>query len=253
MSDPSLIARILEPGALSVRFQPVYEVHPNLLVGHYVECLIRGPVGTSVESPEILFDYARKKNREAEVDRRCVSVVLESAKALPRNVRIGLNVHASTLARDPEFVSFLCDAAARNGIDVDRLVVEIVEHAPPWDIEAFRKALDELRFRGASIALDDVGLGHSNFLMILECRPSYFKIDRYFVSGAKTDAYRRAILTSIAQLAIPFEARVVAEGIETEADLEAVREAGIDLVQGYLFGEPGGGVSLAPLKHRSVA
>lgn len=253
MTQRSLLDRILEPGAISVRFQPVYEFRPSVLVGHYIECLVRGPLGTSAENPEILFDYARKKNREAEVDRRCVLAVLDAAKILPKNSRIGINVHASTLARDAGFVDFLDEAAAQHSIDVDRLVVEIVEHAPPWDMRAFRYTLDALRERGAAIALDDVGLGHSNFLMILECRPSYFKIDRYFVSGSRTDIYRQAILTSIAQLASPFDARVVAEGVETEADLETVRRAGIDLVQGFLFGQPSERFNLAAAKHRIVA
>jgi EAL domain-containing protein (putative c-di-GMP-specific phosphodiesterase class I) len=244
--------RILEPGALSVRFQPVYEVHEHVMLGHYIECLIRGPKGTTVESPEILFEYARKKNRESEVDRRCVSMILDASKALPAHIRFGLNVHASTLALDSGFTEFLAVELSRVGIEADRLVLEIVEHAPPWDVEAFRLALDVLRDMGASIALDDVGLGHSNFMMILECRPNYFKIDRYFVRGARTDIYRQAVLASVAQLALPFAARVVAEGVETEADLEAVRQAGINLVQGYLFGKPDALGGLAAIRHRGV-
>ena len=250
MSDKGLMGRILEPGALSVRFQPVYEIHSHVMVGHYIECLIRGPKGTSVESPEILFEYARKKNRESEVDRRCLSVILEAARGLPAHVRLGINVHASTLALDPGFADFLSCEARRHGVETDRLVVEIVEHAPPWDVEAFRGSLDALRELGASIALDDVGLGHSNFMMIIECRPNYFKIDRYFVHGARTDVYRQAVLSSVAQLALPFGARVVAEGVETEADLETVRQAGINLVQGYLFGRPTAEASLATIRPR---
>lgn len=238
MSDRFLLDQILEPGALSVRFQPVFEVHSHVTVGHYVECLIRGPRGTSAESPEILFEYARKKNCESVVDRRCASVILEQARGLSEHTRVGLNVHASTLARDQGFVEFLADEGKRLGFEADRLVIEIVEHAPPWDVVAFRTALHRLRDLGAAIALDDIGLGHSNFMMILECRPNYFKIDRYFVRGARSDMYRQAVLASVAQLALPFDARVVAEGVETEADLEAVRHAGINLVQGYLFGMP---------------
>ncbi len=253
MSEACLMDRILEPGALSVRFQPVYEVHARVILAHYVECLIRGPLGTSAESPEILFEYARKKNREAEVDRRCVSVILEAAPTLPAHVRIGINVHASTLALDQGFVEFLLAEARRSSVETDRLVVEIVEHAPPWDVCAFRAALEALRDLGAAIALDDVGLGHSNFMMILECRPNYFKIDRYFVQGARTDIYRQAVLSSVAQLALPFDAQVVAEGVETEADLEAVRQAGINLVQGYLFGQPGPDVHLAALRAQGIA
>jgi EAL domain-containing protein (putative c-di-GMP-specific phosphodiesterase class I) len=244
--------RILEPGALSVRFQPIYEVHSHVMLGHYIECLIRGPRGTSVESPEIMFEYARKKNRESEVDRRCVSVILEASKGLPAHVRLGLNVHASTLALDFGFVEYLAGEARRIEVETDRLVIEIVEHAPPWDVAAFRVSLEALRDLGAAIALDDVGLGHSNFMMILECRPSYFKIDRYFVHGSRADIYRQAVLSSVAQLALPFGARVVAEGVETEADLEAVRQAGINLVQGYLFGRPEAKPSLVPIRQRSV-
>jgi len=116
-----------------------------------------------------------------------------------------------------------------------RLVVEIVEHAPVWDVEAFRNVLGGLRAIGARVALDDVGLGHSNYLMILECRPDYFKIDRHFVHGAHADFYRQAVLRSVAQVAVPFGAQVVAEGVEAPEDLAAVRAAGIALAQGWLL------------------
>jgi EAL domain-containing protein (putative c-di-GMP-specific phosphodiesterase class I) len=238
MTDRCLIERILEPGALSVRFQPVYEVRGQAARCHYSECLIRGPQGTSVEPADILFEYARKKNREGEVDRACVSTILRAAQGLHADVDLGINVHASTLAMDPEFASFLADSAGAVGISTERLVIEIVEHAPPWDVACFRTALDGLRCIGTRIALDDVGLGQSNFMMILECRPDYFKIDRYFVRGAGTDFYRQAVLAAVAQLARPFGARVVAEGVETDEDLATARAAGIDLFQGYLFGAP---------------
>jgi EAL domain-containing protein (putative c-di-GMP-specific phosphodiesterase class I) len=232
-----LLERVLEPGSLSVRFQAVYEVTRAIPACHYIEALIRGPKGTSLESPDILFEYARKKGKEAIVDRACTGAILEAAKALPTALSLGINVHASTLALDPEYLAFLSSVAAERGIAASRLVIEIVEHAPPWDLDQFHNSLAGLRGLGARIALDDVGLGHSNYMMILECRPDYFKIDRYFVHGAKGDFYRQAVLTSVSQLARPFGARVIAEGVETTADLAATRASGIDLVQGYLFGE----------------
>jgi EAL domain-containing protein (putative c-di-GMP-specific phosphodiesterase class I) len=243
----TLIDRVLEPGSLSVRFQPVYEVARALPVCHYVEALIRGPKGTSLETPDILFEYARKKNQQNAVDRACVAAILCAARRLPSKVSLGLNVHASTLAMDPEFLVFLGDAAQLQGISASRLVIEIVEHAPPWDLAGFHNTLAGLRSVGARIALDDVGLGHSNYMMILECRPDYFKIDRYFVHGAKGDFYRQAVLTSVSELARPFGARVIAEGVETPSDLAATRASGIDLVQGYLFGEFVSGDSEEPI------
>lgn len=235
MSNESLIDVILQPGALTVAFQPVYETRGSAMATHYFEALIRGPHGTSVESPEVLFEYARRKNRSAEVDRACVQAAFREAKGLPPRCRIGVNIHASTLAVDPEFLNVLGDAATLNGINPARLVIEIVEHAPPWDVEGFRNGLEGLRAIGARIALDDIGLGHSNYMMILECRPDYFKIDRYFVRGARNDFYRQAVLASVAQLARPFGAQVVAEGVESQDDLDAARAAGIDLIQGWLL------------------
>jgi EAL domain-containing protein (putative c-di-GMP-specific phosphodiesterase class I) len=235
LRDDCLIDRILEPGALTPAFQPVCEARDGALRIHYLEALIRGPRGTSIESPNVLFEYARRKNRAAEVDLACVRAVLGAATALPRQVRIGINIHAATLALDPEFLNSLGDAASHFGIAPERLVVEIVEHAPPWDVAGFRNGVAGLRAIGARVALDDIGLGHSNYMMILECRPDYFKIDRYFVHDAGNDFYRKAVLASVAQLARPFGARVVAEGVETAEDLRSAREAGISLFQGWLL------------------
>jgi EAL domain-containing protein (putative c-di-GMP-specific phosphodiesterase class I) len=235
LRDEGLIDRILEPGALTAAFQPVYEERDGALRIHYLEALIRGPRGSSVESPNVLFEYARRKNRAAEVDRACVRTVLAAAAALPPHLKIGLNLHAATLALDPEFLNVLGDAATDSGIVPERLVVEIVEHAPPWDVSGFRNGLAGLRAIGVRVALDDIGLGHSNYMMILECRPEYFKIDRYFVHDAANDYYRKAVLASVAQLARPFGARVVAEGVETAADLRTAQEAGISLFQGWLL------------------
>jgi EAL domain-containing protein (putative c-di-GMP-specific phosphodiesterase class I) len=233
--EPTLIDLALGPGGLSVAFQPVFEVQGDSLRTHYLEALIRGPQGTPGEAADVLFEYARRKNRAADLDRACRRTVLAEARRLPEELRVGLNIHASTLAMDPEFLNLVGDTASLHGIDPSRLIVEIVEHAPPWDVDGFRNGLEGLRAIGARIALDDIGLGHSNYLMILECRPDYFKIDRHFVRGARHDFYRQAVLASVAQLAKPFGAQVVAEGVEADDDLAAVRASGIGLVQGWLL------------------
>jgi EAL domain-containing protein (putative c-di-GMP-specific phosphodiesterase class I) len=243
LGQPSLIDRVMEPGALSVRFQPVFGFEPGVRQWHYLECLIRGPKGTTLESPEVLFDYARRKNRESDLDRACVTTILAASRELPFAADLGINVHASTIV-DPSFAAFLDRALEGSDLPAERLVIEVVEHARPWDTEGFQRGLRSLRRLGVRIAVDDVGVGEANLLMIFSCRPDYLKIDRYFVHGARSDFYRQVLLTSIVELARPFGARAIAEGVETEADLQAVRAAGVDLVQGYLFGEPCGAAGL---------
>ena len=237
-TDATLLDTLLEPGKLSVVFQPIFEVGSGQLTLHGLECLIRGPRGTNAERPGVLFEYIRRKRAESAIDRACIAAALAEATQLPVAARLNLNVHASTLGRDLGFPAFLLDRAAEAGIPPGLLVVEIVEHAPPLDVPAFRRALAELREAGLTIALDDVGLGQSNYKMILDVRPDIYKLDRYLVAGAWNDPYRQVILDSLARMVRRLEARAVAEGVEDTHELVAVEAAGIDLVQGFLFARP---------------
>ncbi len=237
-TEPTLLDAILEPGRLSVLFQPIFEVglaKPQL---YALECLVRGPRSTNAEQPTILFEYVRRKRAEAVVDRACVATALLEARPLADAPRLSINVHASTLGRDNGFPSFLLERTRGAGLDPHRLIVEIVEHSPPLDVPSFRTALYSLREAGVSIALDDVGLGQSNYKMILDVRPDIYKLDRYLVSGAWNDPYRQVILDSLARMVRRLEARAVAEGVETSQELVAVEAAGIDLVQGFLLSPP---------------
>ena len=238
-ADSTHLDVLLEPGRLSVVFQPMFEVcaaRPHLFA---LECLIRGPRGTNFERPLVLFEYARRKGAEAAVDRACIATALADAGQLPGEPRLSVNVHASTLGRDPGFHAFLLKQAGEARIEPRRLVVEIVEHAPDHlDLPSFRRALTELREAGIAIALDDVGLGKSNYKMILDVKPDIYKLDRYLVSGAWSDPYRQIILDSLARMVRRLEARAVAEGVEDHHELVAVEAAGIDLVQGFLFARP---------------
>jgi EAL domain-containing protein (putative c-di-GMP-specific phosphodiesterase class I) len=238
VSDVTLLDRILGPDGIRVLFQPIFDRRHDGWHMYGLEALTRGPLGTNAARADVLFEYVRRKREEARVDRACVAAVLDAARALPQVPTLSINVHASTLGRDRDFPAFLSNCAEANGIVPSRLVIEVVEHAPSWDGPAFLKALQAVRDMGMRIALDDIGLGQSNYRMILECRPDVFKIDRYLVKGAATDFHRRATLQSIADLARSFGGLTVAEGVEDRADLEAIQSAGIHLVQGFLLSGP---------------
>jgi len=233
-----LIDQILATDGLAVMFQPVVELEGETLRLHTLECLTRGPQGSNAARADVMFEYVRRKRVEPIVDRACITAALHAAAALPGTPRLSLNVHASTLGRDADFPSFLDVVTDRQGIHPSRLTIEIVEHARAWDGVTFSRALQALRTLGARIALDDVGLGHSNYGMMLDTQPEYLKIDRYFVHGAIGDLHRRAVLDSIAQLGLKLGARVVGEGVEDATDLLSLQEFGIDLAQGYLFAAP---------------
>src|SRR6266536_1708629 len=187
--------------ALPVVFQPIFEIG---LAGHRihgVEGLVRGALQARLDSAAALLAPARVDGEEAAIDRACVAAVMREARALPADMPLTVNVRAATLAADVEFVAFLTDRALEASIARERLVVD---------------------------GVDDVGLGTSNYRMMLECRPAYFKVDAYFVLGAARDPHRLLVLESIAGLARKFGGRAVAEGVESAADLAAVVGAGFD-------------------------
>jgi EAL domain-containing protein (putative c-di-GMP-specific phosphodiesterase class I) len=234
----SLLERILMPRALRAVFQPIYSLQEPTRPVSYFEGLTRGRPGTNFESPDILFTYARRKHAEVKVDRAAVRAVLRSARALPKGSNVGVNVHAATLSGDARFVRFLDRALSATRIPPEGLILEIVEHGRAADARALIRTLTELRARGVRIALDDIGQGDSNLAMILECRPDIFKLDRHLVHAVDKDPSRQAIIASIRQVARHFGSVVVAEGIETEGELSWIREAGIELGQGYHLRRP---------------
>lgn len=232
-----LLDRMLAERDLSVVFQPIFHIagEPALVA---VEALTRGPRGTHFENASVFFDYVRLKHQELPVDRYCITNAIAAAAALPSLPRLSINVHASTLERDDDFPSFLGALCDEYAVDVSSLIVEMVEQTPYWNASRLLAVLRELRSMGIGIAVDDIGFGHGNYRMILDARPEYMKIDRYFVMGCGADPYRRSLLRSVCLLARDFGSIVVAEGIETEDDLQAVRDLRIHFGQGYLLAPP---------------
>lgn len=238
MKRHTLINDLLAPEGLSILFQPIFEVSEGESVLFALEALARGPKGTNIESANVLFEYVRRKGKEMEIDRACIARAIAAAASVPGAPAISVNLHASTLERDPNFAQFLVDTCDAHEMQVSRLILEIVEQQKFWDERAFFGAIDRLRKLGVRIAIDDIGIGYSSHRLLIEVLPDLFKIDRYFIHGCTGNGYARAAIESIVLLASRLNGRVIAEGIETFSDFETVGRLGIDLVQGYLFARP---------------
>ncbi len=230
-----MIDELLVPGAIRVEFQPILTLNGTGARLYALEALSRGPRGTSMEKANVLFEYARRKGEETRIDLLCINEALAAAATLPREPHITINVHGSTLSSVPRFTATFLELASTHGIAPERLMLEIVEHRAPWCIEALRATLAELREAGIRIALDDLGVGASNYHLFVDCRPDHIKIDRYLVKGCANDPYRVAVLRSIVALASASGATAIAEGVELHEDLVILRELGIRHVQGWMF------------------
>ena len=235
MTPRPILDDLFVPGAIRIEFQPIVRVSDDGIELYALEALARGPRDTSMERPDVLFEYARRKGEEARVDLICIAQALASAATFPGQPVISMNIHGSTLSTVPRFAKMFLDLAMLNGVAADRLMLEIVEHRSPWTIESLRATLSELREAGVRIALDDLGVGASNYHLFVDCRPDHIKIDRYLVKGCHGDAYRIAVLRSIVALGHACGALPIAEGIEFHEDLTTVMELGITHVQGWMF------------------
>ena len=235
LAGGSLLDALVAPGALRPVFQPIVDVSYGTPRLHALEALTRGPKGTALESADALFDYVRRKGHEQLVDRVCIDNALEAAAAFPATTRLTLNVHLATLVRSSGFVGALFASLDRHGIAPTRITLEIVEHAATCAPAALAQALDRLRSAGIQIALDDIGSGAANFRMLVDLRPDYLKIDRYFVDGIHGDPYRRAVVETVLELGNRIGARVVVEGVSVAAQLGLLRSLSVKLAQGHLF------------------
>jgi len=237
MSRP-LLEQILSPGSLSILVQPIIRINPQGRKLYGIECLTRGPKGSLFERPDVLFDYVRRKKAELAVDWKVIELALQTCAALPSPIRISINVHASSIGRDPHFSDCLLQRVQSSGLDLARITVEIVEHAPMWNKPQFRENILALQKLGVLIALDDVGAGQSNYHMILDAAPDCFKVDPFIAAGIDRDPRRRAIVASITKLASELGSSLIVEGVEDESALSVLVDLGVELMQGYLFSRP---------------
>jgi EAL domain-containing protein (putative c-di-GMP-specific phosphodiesterase class I) len=234
MTKP-ILETILDPNALSVLFQPIFEIRNGVKRVDSVEALIRGPRTTNFHRADILFDYVRRKKAEAAMDQSCFTAVCDAVVGLPEDIRVNINVHAATLGQNAGFVDFFRRCVKKRSLKLDRFTIEIVEHAPSCDASRLTATITQLRDLGIRIALDDVGLGQSNYRMMLDCDPEYFKLDGYFVRDLNRDPKRRAVVSSLVTLAKTLESAVVAEAVASQEDLAQVCELGVDLVQANIL------------------
>ncbi|HEX7830800.1 MAG TPA: EAL domain-containing protein [Thermoanaerobaculia bacterium] len=230
-----ILDELRRPGALRIEFQPIFRFCGEHRSVYALEALTRGPHDTSMARPDVLFEYARRKGEESQMDLLCIDLALADAAKLPGSPRISMNIHGSTLCSVPHITRRLIESAESAGIEPRRLMLEIVEHRSDWDLNTMRRTLDELGEAGVLIALDDLGVGASNYHMLIDCRPDHLKIDRYIVTGCSRDRYRQAVLRSIVMLGRASDATPIAEGVEDEDDLDVLRSLGIDCVQGWLY------------------
>jgi EAL domain-containing protein (putative c-di-GMP-specific phosphodiesterase class I)/DNA-binding response OmpR family regulator len=210
-------------------FQPVVRLEDGEVVG--VEALARFDAAL-IESPLSWFEDAESVDLRTELELAAVRAAVYAAEELDDVVWISLNVSPATALHPHRLLEAL--EAVRH----ERLVVEITEQAQVEDYDELNAALAVLREAGIRIAVDDAGAGYASLRHILRLEPDMIKLDKSLVRDVHTDRPRRALATALISFAAEMGATIVAEGIETAEELDALRDLGVAFGQGYHLARP---------------
>jgi EAL domain-containing protein (putative c-di-GMP-specific phosphodiesterase class I) len=217
---------LIECGGPRIHLQPIIDLCSGQPVA--VEALSRF-LGSTRPAPQ--FADATAVGLGPELEMAAIRQALAVLPAVPIGVRLQLNASPTTVTSGLVDVLLSCDAP-------HRLALEITEHEYVGEDSSLCAAVRALRSRGIDIVLDDMGTGYAGLQLLLRLRPDVVKLDRFIVHGISTDPAHRAVAEGMTGIAHCLGGRVVAEGIESWAELAAVRAAGIDYGQGFLLGHP---------------
>jgi EAL domain-containing protein (putative c-di-GMP-specific phosphodiesterase class I) len=232
--------------SISTHFQPIVSVKRKAVVG--VEALTRSqdPASGAPVPPPLLFQWAREEEQLMRLDQLCQEQSLASFAGLPRRepeLLLFMNVEASLLDQDPDLS--LLRAAHQAGVKPCNIVIEVNE-TKVLDPQRLTEFVERHRRLGFLIAMDDLGSGHSGLQRWPVLKPDIIKLDRSIVDGVAGNFFAQELLRSLIALGRQTGALILAEGVETQADVTACMDLGVDLFQGYFFAKP------APIGSRNL-
>jgi EAL domain-containing protein (putative c-di-GMP-specific phosphodiesterase class I) len=179
-----------------------------------IEALARVP-GTPVRSPEVWFNEALEVECGTALELMAVEEALKGLPALPQQTTLSLNLSPEAIVSDGFAKLF-------GNLPCERLIVELTEHEPVSDYAALRNRLAPYRSAGLRLAIDDVGAGYASFRHILDLNPDLIKLDTVLTRNIDSDIARRTLASAITMFGQKIGCEVVAEGVETIQELEAL-------------------------------
>lgn len=223
------VRQILDDDRVDMAFQPVVDLTTGAIIA--VEALARFRTA-ELRPPDVWFAEAASVGLATELEVAAVAAALRRLPDLPPQALMSVNV-SPRVALTQAFAD--CIADAPHG----RLVLELTEHVPIDDYDPLVERLARFRGAGVLVAVDDAGAGYAGLQHIVSLLPEVLKLDRELTCGIEQDPARRAMAASMVHFADEIGALLVAEGIETQAALDTLRQLGVSVGQGYHLARPG--------------
>lgn len=230
------LKEIVQNADIHTLVHPVFKLDDMSVIGY--ESLSRGPEGSEFERPDKLFAIAYDADLVMRLERVCRRKALEMAVRMPEGRLLFLNVEPESVG-DPQLrEAVTTDMLAEARVEPASVVLELTERAAISDFTSFRATLDYVRALGFGVAVDNAGAGYGSLQCLAEVKPEWLKIDLSLVRDCDSDDVRASLIQSLVAFAERVGARLVAEGIETEAELQTLRALGVPYGQGFLLAPP---------------
>jgi diguanylate cyclase (GGDEF)-like protein len=241
----SAVSLVATRKLLTPVYQPIYDLRTGHVRGY--EGLVRPTAEASFPDASALFVAAEATGRTVELDLASLETVMAGAVGLDEQLYLSVNLSPRSLETE-QFSPFeLLALARRYGIDPTRLVVELTEREAVEDMNRLRAGLGALRRHGVRIAADDVGSGNAGLRLLSEVTFDIMKIDLSLVQGGTARGSADGVLRALRDMAERRGQVIVAEGVETVAQLEVLLGLGLESAQGYLLKRPGPALDAGPI------
>ncbi len=216
-------------------YQPILDILQKKVIGY--EALSR-PSGGHFENIEQIFKAAYEAHSVWPLERLCRERAMESLPPFQDGELLFLNVEPDTIY-DPQFRSErTLQMLQEASLTPEKVVLEMTEHSAVRDFTAFRQTLNYFRSQGFRFAIDDMGSGYSGLVSVAEIHPDFVKIDMSLIRDLHIRPLKRELVDTMNRFSRKAGIQVVAEGIETVEELDALREIGVTFGQGFLFARP---------------
>lgn len=217
----------------TMAFQPIVDIAAREVYAY--EALVRG---TSGEGADTILSQINDDNRYA-FDQQCRRQAIRLAAALGIEARLSINFLPNAIYEPAACLRTTLAAAEEFGIPRERLILEVTESERARDQVDLVNIVDVYRSKGLMTAIDDFGSGYAGLNLLADFQPDVIKLDMKLVRDIDSLEVNAAIVDGIVRTAEALDIVLVAEGIETAAEMQALRSFGISLMQGYYFAKPG--------------
>ena len=233
IDDPrwhTALNRVLDdPSTHALHAQPIVELSSGFVTGFELLSRFEGPWRAT---PDVWFAAAQRWGFNPTLQARVIERAIAMREQLPPNTFLTVNVDPHLLADDQVSEVLLSRS------DLSRVVLELTEHTRVDDSGRALAVLEQTRSAGALIAMDDAGTGYAGLQLLLDLRPDIVKLDRALITGLDDDPVKRTLVQVFGDLVGRMDGWILAEGIETRTELEALIGMGVPLGQGWALGRP---------------